>query len=85
MPLPENYKEQILKKLKEKGATPNCELCSHNDWSVIDQAISAPISDLTGNLRISQPQVPCAGLICNNCGNLRLFALGALGIDINKK
>ncbi len=85
MPLPENYKELILEKLQEKKAMPNCEICQHNHWSVVDQAVSAPISDLSGGMRIPQPQIPCAGLICNNCGNLRLFALGALGIEVNPK
>lgn len=83
MSLPENYKELILTKLKEKGAAVQCEICQHNNWSVVDQAVSAPISDLSGGVRIPQPQIPCAGLICNNCGNLRMFALGALGIEIN--
>jgi hypothetical protein len=82
MSLPSNYKDLILEKLKEKEVSPKCELCGHNNWAVIDQAVSAPISDLTGGVRIPQPQVPCAGLICNNCGNLRLFALGALGINV---
>ncbi len=82
MPLPSNFKDQVLQKLKEKGAAPSCEVCHQNNWAVVDQAIAAPITDLSGGLRIPQPQIPCAGLICNNCGNLRLFALGALGIEI---
>lgn len=85
MPLPDNYKQLILDKLKEKGAMPQCEICHENNWAVVDQAVSAPVSDLSGNFRLPQPQIPCAGLICNNCGNLRLFALGALGVDINPK
>jgi hypothetical protein len=85
MPLPSNYKDQIIQKLNERGAMPKCELCGHNDWSVVEQAVTAPISDLSGTFRIPQPQIPCAGLICNHCGNLRLFALGALGFDMNAK
>lgn len=85
MPLPDNYKKLILEKLKERGAAPLCEICQHNNWAVVDQAIAAPISDLSGTLRIPQPHIPCAALICNHCGNMRLFALGALGIDINLK
>lgn len=85
MPLPENYKDQVIDKLGQKGASAHCEICKHNDWAVVDQAVGAPISDLSGGMRIPQPQIPCAGLICNHCGNLRLFALGALGIDVNPK
>ncbi len=77
----EQYKDKILEKLIEKKAIPQCEICLHNNWGVVDQPVTAPIGDLSGAIRIPQPQIPCAGLICNNCGNLRLFALGALGID----
>ena len=85
MPLPDNYKDLVLKKLKERRTTPQCEICNENNWAVVDQAVSIPVSDLSGNFRIPQPQIPCAGLICNNCGNLRLFALGALGIETKPK
>ena len=85
MPLPDNYKQLILNKLKEKNAMPQCEICLQNNWAVVDQAVSAPVSDLSGGFHLPQPHIPCAGLICNHCGNLRLFALGALGIDVNPK
>lgn len=78
MPLPAEFKDQLLAKLAERGARPQCEICEHNNWAVVDQAISVQITDLSGALRIPPPQIPCAGLVCNNCGNLRLFALGAL-------
>jgi len=80
MPLPSDFKEKLLKALAERKANPTCEICGHNDWAVIDQAISVLITDLSGGFRVPPPQLPSAGLVCNNCGNIRLFALGALGL-----
>jgi len=80
MPLPENYKEKLLEELKKRGAKANCELCDHNNWSVVDQAVAMNITDLSGSFRIPPPQIPSAALICNNCGNVRIFALGVLGL-----
>ena len=75
-----NYKDQLLKKLNEKNINPTCECCGHNDWAVIDQPVSLDITDLSGNVRIPSPQVPSAALVCNHCGNIRLFALGVLNL-----
>jgi hypothetical protein len=85
MPLPVDFKEQLLKKLSERGVNPQCEVCGHNNWAVVDQAISVQITDLSGGVRLPAPQIPSAGLVCNNCGNLRLFALGALGISVTSE
>lgn len=80
MPLPSDFKEKLLKALADRKANSTCEICGQNDWSVVDQAISVQITDLSDSSLIPQPQLPCAGIICNNCGNVRLFALGALGL-----
>lgn len=80
MPLPTDFKDRLLAKLSERGMRPQCEICGHNDWAVVDQAVSVQITDLSGGFTIPPPQIPCAGLVCNNCGNLRLFALGALDL-----
>jgi len=85
MGLPENFKEQVLNKLSERGVSRTCEICSKNNWTLVDQATSVPITDLSGGVRLPQPHIPCVSLICNNCGNVRLLALGALGIDADKK
>ena len=80
MSLPSNFKEKLLEALKERSANATCEICNHNDWAVIDQAVSIQVTDLSGAWQIPPPQIPSGGLICNNCGNIRLFALGALGL-----
>jgi hypothetical protein len=80
MPLAPDFKDKLLAALSKRGINPLCECCGKNDWTVIDQAVSVQITDLSGNLRIPAPQVPSAGLVCNNCGNIRLFALGVLNL-----
>ncbi|MBM3300634.1 MAG: hypothetical protein FJY85_11835 [Deltaproteobacteria bacterium] len=78
MALPSDYREQLLAKLAERKVRPICEICGQNNWAVIEQAVSIQITDISGAYRLPPPQIPCAGLVCNNCGNLRLFVLGAL-------
>ena len=80
MALPPNFKDRLLKKLNERGVRNICEACGRNNWAVVDQPIGLMISDMTGGLRIPMPQIPAAGLVCNNCGNVRIFALGALDL-----
>ena len=80
MPLPEQYAENLVRVLQEKGAKADCEVCGKNDWAIADQAVLLTISKLEGGMLIPPPSIPCGGLICNNCGNVRMFALGALGL-----
>jgi hypothetical protein len=80
MPLPSNYRDQLILALQQRKAKTTCEVCEQNNWAIVDQAIGLPITDLSGNVIIPSPQIPAACLICNNCGNIRLFALGALGL-----
>ncbi len=80
MTLPQDFKDRLLAELSKRGINPECECCRKNDWTVIDQAVSVQITDLSGSVRIPAPEVPSAGLVCNNCGNIRLFALGVLNL-----
>jgi len=80
MPLSDDFKDRLLEKLQERGARIQCEICNQNTWAVVDQAISLQITDLSPSFKIPAPQIPSAGMVCNNCGNVRLFALGALNL-----
>jgi len=85
MTLPIDFKEKLIKILNEKGVTVKCELCGQNNWAVADQAVTLNISKLEGPFQIPPPSIPSAALVCNNCGNIRLFALGVLGLLEQKK
>jgi hypothetical protein len=80
MAVPADFRAKVLAALAQKRVTPACELCGQNNWAVVDQPVSVQITDLSGGFMIPPPQIPSAGLVCNNCGNIRLFALGALGL-----
>jgi hypothetical protein len=80
MPLPPDFRQKLLAALQERKINATCEVCGHNNWAAIDQAVSVQITDLSGGFSIPPPQIPAGGLVCNHCGNIRLFALGALGL-----
>lgn len=80
MSLPDDFRDKLVNTLRDRGANSICEICNHNNWAVIDQAVSVQVTDLSGAWRMPPPQIPAGGLVCNNCGNIRLFALGVLGL-----
>jgi len=80
MDSPTDFKDQLLSKLLERGVKPQCEICGHNHWAVVEQAIPLQMTVPYGAFKISPSQIPSAGLICKKCGNLRLFALGVLDL-----
>lgn len=80
MALPSDFSAKLLATLQERKVNPICELCGQNNWAVVDQAVSVQITDLSGRFSIPPPQIPSAGLVCNHCGNIRLLALGVLGL-----
>ena len=80
MPLPADFRDKLLAALNQRGVTPICEICGRNNWAVVDQAVSVQITDLSGTFVVPPPQIPSAGVVCNNCGNIRLFALVSLGL-----
>jgi hypothetical protein len=77
MELPADFRDQVLDKLKERGVRFECELCGQNDWSIFDRPL--PVQVASGS--VSPPYIPSAALICSNCGNMRLLALGALDLS----
>lgn len=85
MGLPDDFQKRLIDELKNRGASSNCEICNKNDWSIINEGVALNISDFSVGLRIPQPNIPSAALICNNCGNIRLFSLGVLNLTPEKK
>jgi hypothetical protein len=79
MDLPKDFKLKVLNALQEKKTKPKCEICDQNTWSVVDQPASLLIPDQSAGGSRPPQNIPCAALICNNCGNVRLFMLGILG------
>jgi hypothetical protein len=80
MALPADYLDNVRKALGEKGVIGVCDGCGKNNWSIVSQPIKLPLTDLTTNVRIPEPNIPCAAVVCSTCGNVRLHALGVLGL-----
>jgi len=78
--LPEDLSDKVIEALIKKGVAPKCELCSRNNWSVVNQAVTLTVSDLTDGMILPTPNIPSAALVCKNCGNVRLFSLSVLGL-----
>src|SRR5579864_1445952 len=80
MALPPDFRERVLSALQTRVRSPTCEVCQVNNWAVTDQPVSLALTDLSPGVVIPAPHIPAAVLICNNCGNVRLHALGTLGL-----
>lgn len=87
MKFEQKTKDQIAQKLNEKGALKDCERCGKNEFAILDGFINIPLAkQISGDIVIGGPQVPCAGVVCMKCGNISYHALGALGMlnELNK-
>ena len=80
--LKKGYKDRVMSRLAEVQIKSNCEVCDHDNWTFVAQVISVPVLDNDSFFVVPPPQIPSAALVCNNCGNIRFFALAALGIDL---
>lgn len=81
MTLPKDIKERIADIFKEKNVNGLCEICGKNSWSISNDTIKIIVSKQTGKFPLPPPHIPCFAIVCNNCGNMRLFALDKLGIN----
>ena len=75
---------EIVRLLVEKtGDKVPCEMCGTNDWSVgssLSQLPSLGIDEESGQLVLSPTRLtPLITLICDSCGNTKLFHPGRLG------
>jgi len=62
--------------LNSKKASASCISCGSNNWALMPQA--AILSQWVNVM--PAPGIPVCAAICNNCGFLRLHALGVLGL-----
>ncbi|MFC1896469.1 hypothetical protein ACFL0Q_07415 [Thermodesulfobacteriota bacterium] len=75
-----SYEEKVMTALRKSGAKSSCEVCSGNDWKLLDKPVALVCTEPDVPLSLPSPHLPAAATICVKCGNVRLLALGALGI-----
>ena len=86
MKFDEETKQNIAKRIEEKGALKPCARCGLQNFSLLDGFASIPLSqEISNNVIIGGPNVPCAVIVCSNCGHIDFHALGALGLLNNQK
>ena len=65
--------------LQKKWATSVCPMCRANSWEVHGH-IAFFLADAPAQLPIGAPTLPCAAVVCQNCGNTIFVNLVALGL-----
>ena len=73
-------RDEIAKRLNEKGANRSCSRCGHKEFVVIDGYFNQTLQDDFSGLVLGGKSIPCAIIGCSNCGYLSQHALGALGL-----
>ena len=68
--------DAIGKKLESLGASPICPYCGKSKWTLPPEAALIP----QWTNVFPAPGVPATVLICVNCGNIRMHALGILNM-----
>lgn len=58
---------------------PNCPYCGGQKFTTTEQFATILTGDDLGSINIG-PSVPSGMLVCENCGHIEFFALGALGL-----
>lgn len=74
-----DIKNKFKEKITQKTQDLRCPLC-HNNNMVIEGPFSKTIQSNPGSLVIGGPSVPTMAVICSNCGYIREFALGSVGL-----
>ena len=72
-----------LNKQMSKRIVPACPFCGSRKYTSTDSMASILIGKDLQSLSIG-PTVPAGMLICQQCGHIEFFALGALGL-LNEK
>ena len=61
---------------------PACPFCGGNQYDVLDKM--AIVRNQVGLLDARGYAMPCAAILCRNCGRIEFFMLGGRYADINK-
>ena len=69
----QNFSEKVAELLKEKNAL-KCPVCGEENSAVFDGIFARRLSE--------QRALPCAVVVCKNCGAIREHAVDPLGIKV---
>lgn len=74
-----NSQDALVKLRSLQQVGHRCHYCGNNTFSIEGKYAVIGTGDDFNTINIGQ-YIPSAIMICNKCGNIQLFALGALGL-----
>jgi predicted nucleic-acid-binding Zn-ribbon protein len=81
MPVSQSELDRIIEILKNKGAIKPCPRCGNEEFTLLDAFSKQNMQDSPkGPVILGGQTIPCAVVICQNCGFLSYHALGYLGL-----
>lgn len=79
MSIPQEQRERIVQELDKRGVNNRCPRCAENRLTLLDD-YACPVT-VNESMGINLGQIiPCAAILCVNCGYVTLHALGILGL-----
>jgi len=77
----EKERNEIIAALTAKVPNPPpCAICGRQQWMVQKKYIVLLLQEDINNLTLEGQSLPCAAIICSNCGNTHLLNLFMLGL-----
>ena len=78
--LSEEQKQNIIKKLQDRGAVLPCPRCGNQSFTLLDGYFSDSLQIKMGVMVLGGPTVPSVVTACQRCGFMAQHALGSLGL-----
>lgn len=72
--------DRFLAALNEKAREiSSCRFCGKRKYGAVKQVTMLYVQDSFDSMAINR-SIPCGAVVCEECGHVNLFALGALGL-----
>jgi hypothetical protein len=78
-PFDESVRQEILRKFRQMTGG-KCPLGPHDNWVVMDGYSRIGMASTSEIVPLGGPGIPCAILVCAECGFVAQMALGVIGI-----
>lgn len=77
------FQEQLARlpeQLQARGVPVQCEVCKAGAHFPLDRIIKPHLQQSPWTMQMGGAAIPCGVTLCNNCGHVRLHALGILDL-----
>ena len=82
--LTKSSKEEIIQSLNTKVDSFSCPFCGQKEFTLVDGYLLDIVHNDFNSPQLLGKTLPSVSLVCNNCGFIAKFALGALGLMNNE-